>query len=153
MTITEFEELEIWKDARELCKVIRKYSSREYFRQDFGLKNQINNASGSIMDNIAEGFERDGNREFLQFLSVSKASCGEVRSQSYRAFDAGFIDATELKDLLSRTEILRKKIIGFMFYLKRTDISGRKFKPVNSETNNPDKTKSCNPETPKPKNI
>jgi four helix bundle protein len=87
MTIICFEDLEIWQEARELCKVIRKFTFRVPCNHDFRFRDQINASAGSIMDNIAEGFERDGNKEFSQFLSISKGSCGETRSQCYRAYD------------------------------------------------------------------
>ena len=127
MTITKFEDLEIWQEARELSKVVRGYTSRDPFNKDFRFRDQINDSSGSIMDNIAEGFERDGRKEFLQFLSISKGSCGETRSQSYRAFDSKFIDEEELNDLLIRTDKLGKKIGNFMNYLKKSEIKGKKF--------------------------
>lgn len=79
-TVNNFEDLEIWKLAREICKDIYIIISYPAFSKDFGLVRQINDSSGSIMDNIAEGFEREANKEFGQFLSVSKGSCGECRS-------------------------------------------------------------------------
>ena len=83
MTIERFEDLEIWQMARELCKVIRDITEKEPFCRDFTLRDQIKGSSGSVMDNIAEGYERDGTKEFINFLSMSKGSCGECRSQSY----------------------------------------------------------------------
>jgi len=123
-----FEDLEIWQDARELCKTIRGYTFREPFNRDFRFRDQINASSGSIMDNIAEGFERDGRKEFIQFLSISKGSCGETRSQSYLAFDANFINQEEFDDLLNRTQKINKKISNFMAYLKASPITGKKYK-------------------------
>lgn len=128
MTITGFEDLEIWQDARELCKMIRKLSMREPFNHDFRFRDQINSSSGSIMDNIAEGFERGGKKEFIQFLSISKGSCGETRSQAYRAFDASFINQEDLNDLLDRTKKLGIKIGNFINYLKNSPYQGTKYK-------------------------
>jgi len=128
MTVTSFEDLEIWKEARELCKLVRQYTYREPFNHDFRFRDQINAAAGSIMDNIAEGFDRGGNKEFIQFLSIGKGSCSETRSQSYRAFDAGYIKETELNELLDRTNRLKIKIGNFMEYLKNSPLTGTKFK-------------------------
>src|SRR5512147_2126489 len=87
MEVRNFEDLEIWKDARLLTKAIYKMTKDTGFAKDFALRDQIRRASMSVMSNIAEGFERGGNQEFIQFLYVAKASCGEVRSQLYVALD------------------------------------------------------------------
>jgi four helix bundle protein len=84
-TVKSFEELEIWQLSREICQEVWDVFERTTLGKDFELKNQMNRSSGSIMDNIAEGFERNGRKEFIQFLSYSKGSCGELRSQLYRA--------------------------------------------------------------------
>lgn len=127
MPIKTFEEFEIWQLARELCKLVKKYTDKAPFCNDFKFRDQIRASSGSIMDNIAEGFERDGNREFSQFLSIAKGSNGEVRSQSYRAFDYQYITEEDLSELLSRTSTLGNKIGSFMNYIKSSNRKGRKF--------------------------
>jgi four helix bundle protein len=127
MKIERFEDLEIWQEARELCKRIFEITSGSPFCKDFKLRDQIRSSSGSVMDNIAEGFERDGNKEFVQFLSVSKGSCGEVRSQSYRAFDYQYINQDILDELITRTLQLSKKIAALMAYLKKSEFRGSKF--------------------------
>src|SRR5215203_3374281 len=94
-TIRKFEELDVWQKARELCIDIQNVIVREPFARDFGLKDQINRSSGSIMDNIAEGFEREGRKEFIQFLSYAKSSAAELRSQLHRARDRNYINEKE----------------------------------------------------------
>jgi four helix bundle protein len=122
-----FEDLGIWQDARKLCKDIFIITKNDLFCKDYKLCDQIRTSSGSVMDNIAEGFERNGNKEFIQFLSIAKGSCGECRSQSYRAFDNEYIDIETLNDLIYKTKTLSKQISGFMSYLKRSDFKGSKY--------------------------
>jgi four helix bundle protein len=119
MKIARFEDLVIWQEARELCRFVYEITSTEPFNRDYRFRDQIRASSGSIMDNTAEGFERGGNKEFLQFLSVAKGSCGETRSQSYRAFDCGYISQDTLDSLLDKTTRLSRQISSFMDYLKR----------------------------------
>ena len=127
MKISKFEDLEIWSDARELCRTVFKITSVNPFNNDFRFRDQIRSASGSVMDNIAEGFDRGGNKEFNQFLSISKGSCGEVRSQTYRAFDFEYITETQYLDLLEKTDKISRKISNFMQYLKTSEMKGNKF--------------------------
>jgi four helix bundle protein len=128
MKIEKFEDLEIWQEARALCRFIYGITQKEPFCRDFKLRDQIRTSSGSIMDNTAEGFERDGNKEFVQFLSIAKGSCGECRSQSYRSFDYQYITNEVLNELITRTTQLSKKISRLMFYLKKSSITGSKFR-------------------------
>ena len=128
MKINRFEDLEVWQSARELCKNVRNLTLKESFSKDFRLKDQIRASSGSVMDIIAEGFERDGRKEFIQHLSISKGSCGETRSQSYRAFDYDYITEEEFKHMVETTESLGKRIGGFMNYLKKSEYKGSKYR-------------------------
>ncbi len=128
-TIKRFEDLEVWKLARELCNDVFQLTSQKDFSRDFGLRDQINNSSGSIMDNIAEGFERDGSKEFSQFLAISKGSCGECRSQLYRALDRKYISPEQFELTSQKTIDLGRKIANFMSYLKSSELKGNKYKP------------------------
>lgn len=98
-TINHFEELNIWKMSRILCSEIYNIITKTELKNDYKLKEQINGSSGSVMDNIAEGFGRNGNKEFRQFLSISKASCGETQSQLYRVLDRNYIDREKFNEL------------------------------------------------------
>lgn len=123
----EFEELEIWKLAREICDNVWHCMETTSLNTDFSLKNQMNASSGFIMDNIAEGFERNGNREFMQFLSIAKASCGELRSQLHRCLDREHITKEEFESIQQKTVLEGKKIGSFMSYLKKSERKGAKY--------------------------
>ena len=128
MTVKKFEELESWQQARMLCKEVYQVTQTQEFERDIRFCSQIRAAVGSIMDNIAEGFEREGKKEFVQFLYIAKGSCGEVRSQLYRAFDVGYITENQFLNLKQQTLDLGNKITNFVRYLNRTDIQGLKYK-------------------------
>lgn len=123
-----FEDMPIWQNARSFSKKIYEVSLGEKFSKEYRLCSQIRAASGSIMDNIAEGFERNGNGEFKQFLYIAKGSCGETRSQIYRVFDYGFISKEQFEELKSLSEELSKSMNNFIDYLNKTEIKGTKFK-------------------------
>ena len=127
-TIQRFEDLEIWQEARRLFNQIKDIVIETELKLDFKLKDQIKGSSGSVMDNIAEGFERDGNLEFKQFLSIAKGSAGETRSQLYRVFDLGYITEEKLKIFVNDYEQLSKRISSFIAYLNKKDFKGNKFK-------------------------
>jgi four helix bundle protein len=126
-TINDFEDLEIWQLGREICQLVWNLFETTSLGKDYELRNQMNRSSGSIMDNISEGFERNGRREFINFLSYSKGSCGELRSQLHRAFDRNHISKEKFEKLKDKTIIESKKIGAFMSYLVKSDIKGSKF--------------------------
>ena len=126
-TINRFEDLEIWQEARRLAKEIHIISVETGLKSDFKFKEQIKSSSGSVMDNIAEGFERDGNIEFRQFLSIAKGSAGETRSQLYRVFDFDYINEQKFEILKKDYENLSGKIKNFITYLNKKDFKGNKF--------------------------
>ena len=127
-TISRFEDLETWQEARRLFNIIKDITIETDLKNDFRLKDQIKGSSGSVMDNIAEGFERDGNLEFRQFLSIAKGSAGEARSQLYRVYDSEYISEEKLKLLVDEYEKLSKRIAAFISYLNKKDFKGNKFK-------------------------
>ncbi|MEO8286711.1 MAG: four helix bundle protein [Chloroflexota bacterium] len=109
--IEKFEDLAAWTKARALTHSIYEVSKQGAFGKDFGLANQMQRATVSIMSNIAEGFERRSAAEFCQFLTIAKASCAELRSQLYVAFDCGYVDRTKFEEL-SRSAEEVARIIG-----------------------------------------
>ncbi|WBL22535.1 four helix bundle protein [Zunongwangia sp. HRR-M8] len=127
-TIKQFEDLEIWQKSREICQIVYNLKKNTNLKNYYKLYSQLNGSSGSIMDNIAEGFERNGNREFIQFLSIAKASYGETRSQIYRAFDRGYLNEDDFEDFKSKVISLSRQINGFIDYLQKSDFKGTKFK-------------------------
>ncbi|KAB2842979.1 MAG: four helix bundle protein [Melioribacteraceae bacterium] len=118
MKATRFEDLEIWQESRMIIKSIYNLTSKDKFAKDFGLRDQIQRASVSIMNNIAEGFERDNNKEFLRFLSYAKGSAGELRSLLYVALDLEYINKNEFETIYESSSIIIKKISSLIKYLK-----------------------------------
>ena len=127
MTVERFEDLDIWQDARALAKKVFDISTPEPCGTDYRSRDQLRSSAGSISDNIAEGFERGGNKEFIQFLFIAKGSCGETRSQLYRACDFGYINKEELATLLTTTENISKRISSLIKYLQDSKFKGAKY--------------------------
>jgi four helix bundle protein len=127
-TIIKFEDLEIWQLARQQANDMYILYTKEPFSKDFELKNQINAASGSVMDNIAEGFDRSGNKEFLNFLLIAKGSNAETRSQLYRAFDRKHFSAEIFTEMKIKNETLGSKLMAFIKYLRSSEYKGQRYK-------------------------
>ena len=132
MKIERFEDIEAWKNARELAKSIYAATKESEFARDYALRDQIRRAVISISSNIAEGFEREGNKEFIQFLAIAKGSCGEVRSQLYLAFDQGYLTDQEHYQLNNQALSASRLISGFIKYLKQCAMRGSKYKEADS---------------------
>ncbi len=131
--IQKFEDLSIFQKARDLCKEVYAITKDGEFHKDSRFVQQIHASVGSVMDNIAEGFERDGNKEFINFLYIAKGSCGEVRSQIIRASDVGFIDNDTAKRLYNDCLNLSKSIAKFIKALKDSSLTGIKFQDSSSK--------------------
>ena len=126
--IKKFEDIEAWKMAREITKMIYQISSSVNFSKDFALVNQIRRASVSIISNIAEGFERNGDKEFVQFLTIAKGSCGEVRAQLYVALDQNYIDEGQFIIIKNKLAETSRMLSGLIKYLQQSSLKGSKFK-------------------------
>jgi len=120
MRIEKFEEMKVWQESRVLCKSIYFLTNKDNFRKDFGLKDQIQRASVSILANIAEGFERDSNKEFVKFLIYSKGSAGEVRTLLYIALDLNYIDEIEFKQNYEKSISIITQLSNFIKYLRNS---------------------------------
>jgi four helix bundle protein len=127
-TFKKFEEIEVWQKARALCHKLYSITKTPNFNDDRDLKWQINKTAGSVMDNIAEGYERGGKNEFVQFLSISKGSVGELRSQLYRAIDRELISQADFEEMHSMAIEISRMLEGLMSYLKKSNIKGPKYK-------------------------
>lgn len=127
-TFQRFTDIEAWQKARELTFEIYRVSNTGSFSKDLGLRRQIRAASVSVMSNIAEGFERNGTAEFVQFLAIAKGSVAEVASQLYVASDQGYVTKDEFERLVALAEETSRKIGALMNYLRRSGIRGLKFR-------------------------
>lgn len=122
MKVNSFEDLQVWKDSRILVKSIYQITSDGKFSKDFGLREQIQRASVSIMNNIAEGFERNNNKDYIKFLGYSKGSAGEVRSMLYVATDLGYISQENFSSLHQLSVNIITQLSNFIKYLKNNSI-------------------------------
>jgi four helix bundle protein len=125
--IERFEDIEAWKKARELTKIIYGVTSQGKIVTDFSLKDQLRRAAISVMANIAEGFEREGNKEFRKFLAMAKGSVGEVKALLYVALDAGLTSSEQFDRIMALADETSRLLAGFLRYLKATDKKGSKF--------------------------
>jgi len=128
MNIEKFEDIKSWQKARMVTNLIYDLSDEGEFANDYALKSQIRKSCLSIMSNIAEGFERQGNREFINFLSIAKGSSAEARSQSYLAMDRDYISERNFELIQSELKEVGRLIGGFMNYLRSSDVKGNKFR-------------------------
>lgn len=131
-TITRFEDIEAWKTARELTRMIYAFTERGQFAKDFGLKNQIQRASVSVMSNIAEGFESRTQAQFLEYLGRSKASAGEVRCQLYIALDLKYLTQAQFNQVFDLADKSSRQMARFMNYLE-THPQSRRVREEGSE--------------------
>ena len=123
-----FEDLEVWQKSREFAKEIYAISRESHLSRDFILRDQIIRSAISIISNIAEGFERGGTGEFIQFLSVAKGSAGELRAQLYIVLDQGYIDENKFKELIEMNTAISRMISRLIEYLRKSNIKGIKYK-------------------------
>ena len=118
MKIERFEDLEVWQLSRKLVNCIYKMTNGERFSRDFGLTNQIQRSSVSVMSNIAEGFARNNNNELIQFLRISKGSCAEATTQLNIAYEIGYLEKEEYSDIFNQLTSLNDKLSKFINYLR-----------------------------------
>lgn len=144
-SIERFEDIEAWQSARKLRSIVYAFTKTKPFASDFALVDQIRRAAISPTSNIAEGFERGGNREFIQFLATAKGSVGEVKDQLYCALDQCYISQAQFDEAYQLAESTSRLIGGFMTYLRRSDITGHKFAARTAPANPKLKTQSPKP--------
>ena len=132
--IKNFEDLEIWKCARVLTKEIYRLTADQKFSRDFKFRDQIRGAAISIMSNIAEGYERGGNQEFIQFLCTAKGSCGDVRSLLYVALDEAYLSQKQCEELMESFKRLSVMTSNLIDYLRRSSLKGAKYNEATPAT-------------------
>jgi four helix bundle protein len=125
--IEHFEDLQVWQSARELSKLVFASTLNDNLSKDYSLKDQMNRSAGSIMDNIAEGFDRGGKKELIQFLYIAKGSAAELRSQLYRALDRKYLAEVDFENITIKTKEVGKQLSGFIKYLKSSELRGSKY--------------------------
>ncbi len=127
-TVYKFEDLEVWKLAFTLYKKVSTIAERIRAKHEYRFADQMKAAAGSVMDNIAEGFERNSRLEFVNSLSISKGECGELKSQLYRSLFDNYITQEEFDELYNEVDLETKKIASFIIYLNKSKTKGLKFK-------------------------
>ena len=127
-TVERFEDLCVWQEARAIVSAVYRLTARFPPEERYGLTSQLRRAAVSTMSNIAEGFERGTNNEFIHFLYMAKGSLGEVRSQMYVALDLGYVSQAVCDDLRGRCQVLSRRVYRFIEYLKSTPFKGQKLR-------------------------
>lgn len=135
--VRSFEDLRVYQKARQLVKAVYEVTCHAAFRRDFSLTDQMRRAAVSIVSNIAEGYERGSNVEFVRFLCIAKGSCGEVRAQVGVAHDLRYITDEEKEDLINRCREISKMLAAFIEYLKQGRFSGQKYKQPTAAPDSP----------------
>ena len=118
MLFSQFEDIESWKKGRELAREIYAVTNKSPFDKDWALKDQVRRATISIISNIAEGFERNSRNAFVNYLSIAKASAGELRSQLYIAMDQQYINESDFQRLVLMANDISRLIGGLMKKLR-----------------------------------
>lgn len=127
-TFKRFEDMEVWKKSMNLTRLIYQNTNQPGFVKDYNLVNQIRRSAISIASNVAEGVERDGNRELINFLYIAKGSCGELRCQLYIAADQNYIDQDHFKELYNLATEISRSLIKLIKYLQESEFKGNKYK-------------------------
>jgi four helix bundle protein len=127
-TFHRFEDIEVWKKSMSLISLVYKITNGSSFLKDYALTNQIRRSGISIASNIAEGFERDGNKEFINFLYIAKGSCGEVRCQLHIAFNLGYLEIDRFEELYNLATEISRSLGKLIKYLQGSDLKGKKYK-------------------------